>query len=228
MVFRDVFLLCGDAEIVFYPRIAYIQNLLLYSLFAPPYKKYNMKKVYIKVLVIYLNVVSMSKVEKKKPKEKEQESKWFMPSVWGSKLTLLNERITKLKEDYIPEKKGKNFADVTLNILAETIKMIDAYFEPRPPRVLEDAFNYALSRKYKGTYLALMDSENHLVRAMILNKGEIMDKIPEFHLEDRDVELKMKAKYIVVPLLDMEKVIPKRVENAIPFACDKKEITRYK
>ena len=171
----------------------------------------------------------MSSKEKKpmKAKETEAEITYAMPSKWGSNFAMVRERIEKLKADYITEKRGKNYADGTIKILNDLFDMINNYFKPKPPRTLQDAYDYALSRNYEGTYMALMNDKNQLVKALILNKGEIMDKIPEFHFEDKELEIKMKAHLLIIPSMNLQKSVPKSVVKAIPFASDRKTIRKY-
>ena len=159
-----------------------------------------------------------------------QEVDWkslTMPSKWSTAFAIIHERIIKIQTELIAEKRGKNFAEQTAKMLRELVIDIEDTFKPKPPRTLEDATHYALTRKFKGTYMALLDEKGNLVKALIVAKGQVMKDIPEFHFEDREISVTMKARYLTIPTLKIEKNIPKRVAKAIPFACDQKKILTY-
>ena len=150
-----------------------------------------------------------------------------MPSKWSTAFAVIHERIITMKTEHIAEKRGKNFAEQTAKILCELVNDVEDFFKPKAPRTLEDAQHYALTRKFKGTYMALLDEKGNLVKALIVAKGQVMKDIPEFHFEDREISVTMKARYLTIPTLKIEKNIPKRVAKAIPFACDQKKILTY-
>ena len=150
-----------------------------------------------------------------------------MPSKWSTAFAVIHERIIKIQTELIAEKRGKNFAEQTAKMLRELVMDIEKTFEPKAPRTLEDAQHYAMTRKFKGTYMALLDEKGNLVKALILAKGQIIKDIPKFHFEDREISVTMTARYLTIPSLKLEKNIPKRVAKAVPFACDQKKILSY-
>ena len=162
--------------------------------------------------------------------EKNQDVDWknlTMPSKWATTFEVIHGRIFRIETEFIADKRGKNFAEQTAKILCELVNEVEDFFKPKPPRTLEDAQHYALTRKFKGTYMALLDEKGNLVKALIVAKGQIIKNIPEFHFEDREISVTMKARYLTIPSLKLEKSIPKRVMKGIPFACDQKKILTY-
>ena len=153
--------------------------------------------------------------------------KLTMPSAWATAFAVIHERIEKIQTEYIPMKAGKNYAEQTAKMLGKLVMDIEDAYRIRPPRTLEDAKHYALTRKFKGTYMALLDEKGNLVKALIVEKGTVLKEMPEFTFEDREISVTMKAKYLIIPTMNIEKSIPRKVIKAIPFACDKKKILTY-
>jgi hypothetical protein len=154
-------------------------------------------------------------------------NKLTMPSAWGSAFAVIVERVQKLHDDYITDKRGLNYAEQTVKMLKELVTDIENEFKPKAPRTLKDAQHYALTRNFKGTYMALLDEKGNLVKALIVEKGTVLKEMPTFTFEDREVTVTMKAKYLVIPNMNIEKSIPRKVVKAIPFACDQKKILNY-
>jgi len=150
-----------------------------------------------------------------------------MPSAWATAFSVIHERIEDLELTYIAEKRGKNFAQQTAKMLRELILDIEDTFKTKPPRTFDDATHYALTRKFKGTYMALLDEHGHLVKALIVEKGSVMKTMPEWTFEEREISVTMKAKFLTIPSLKLEKSIPRKVTKAIPFGCDQKKILTY-
>jgi hypothetical protein len=163
--------------------------------------------------------------------EKEKEAiDWnelHIPSAILKNFFIISERIQKLQSDYIEDKRGKNFAQQTLNILHKLVLTLDEMFKPKPPKTIEDAYMYAQTRKFVGTYLALLDDEKHLLKTVILAKGKILDKVPEFKTMEKEIQVKLKQYLLSIPELDFEKPIPKKTYEIVPFAFDKKQIIQY-
>jgi hypothetical protein len=150
-----------------------------------------------------------------------------MPSAWATAFTVIHERIEKLTTEDIPDKRGKNYAEQTAKMLRELVLDIEDMFKTKPPRTFDDATHYALSRKFKGTYMALLDEQGHLVKALIIERGQVLKTMPEWKFEDREISVTMKAKFLTIESMKLEKSIPRKVTKAIPFGCDQKKILTY-
>lgn len=150
-----------------------------------------------------------------------------MPSAWATAFTMIHERIEKITTEDIPEKRGKNYAEQTAKMVRELILDIEDMFKTKPPRTFDDATHYALSRKFKGTYMALLDEQGHLVKALIIEKGQVLKTIPEWAFDEREISVTMKAKFLTIPSMSISKSIPRKVIKAIPFGCDQKKILTY-
>lgn len=149
-----------------------------------------------------------------------------IPSVWASKLQIIAERLDKTSE-HIEGQRNKNFHENTIKQFAELVKAMDDAYKPKPPKTIQDAYEYGKSRKYKGTFLALLDEEGKLVKTVIVKKGEVLPVPPAFSIEDTEVNVKMTQHVIKIPELDIERVIPKRAVKAVPFGSDKEQIIGY-
>lgn len=172
----------------------------------------------------------LENVKKADEKVKTEEKKGFMPNAWGSRFDVLKQRLAKIKEEYIEAKAGQNYAEQTVKLLNELYTMVDDAFKPHAPRTLKDAHAYALTRKFKATYFALMDEKGNLLKALIIKKGEILDTIPEWKIEDREIQVKMNARLLLMPSLEIERNIPYKTDNIVAFACNPKDakIQSYK
>jgi len=146
-----------------------------------------------------------------------------IPSKWKKYLTELTERLERIKDEFVETKKGKRYCETTLKLLSEFTNAIIEKFTPKPPRTLQDGFSYALSRSWVGTYLALLDDKDHLIKTVLLRKNEILDHIPEFKVIEKEITIPMKARFLTIPELNIEKPIPKSVAKIKPFACNPEE-----
>jgi hypothetical protein len=180
----------------------------------------------------------MKKKESDKPKREEKESKeetvafpdfstlTFAPSKYITSLSHIALRVAKSR-DKAESQSEKNFLNKTVGLVYELAKRMNTDFEPRPPKTMQSAYDYALSRSYDGTFLALLDEEGHLVKTVILAKNRLAE-LPEYSMIDREVPMTMKARFIAIPSLNIERPIPKRAIKAVAFASDRKQIYSYK
>lgn len=145
----------------------------------------------------------------------------YMPSTWITKATIINERINKLGE-FIEAKSGKNYLEQTMKLFQELLEAMEKEYTPAPARTLEDGYEYARTRSFKGTYFALLDEKEHLIKALILKKGEILKEIPPYSMEEKVITVYMTAKILLIPSLQVEKSIPRKIAKITPFACDPK------
>jgi len=178
------------------------------------------------------------KKEKKKseaPKQKVEESKeeknffatlTYAPSKYLTALNHIALRLARSVED-AETQSAKNYLETTQKLVCEFANRLNKDYEPQPPKTLEDAYNYALSRPYEGTFLALLDVDNHLVKTVILSKKRL-GNLPEYTITSRTVEMKMEARFISIPDLSIERPIPKRAVKVVPFSSDKNQVFSYK
>jgi len=149
-----------------------------------------------------------------------------LPSAWATQLEVIAERLDHLNE-YIESQRGKSYLKETEKTFGELVNKINEAFMPKPARTMKDAEAYALSRKFKGTYLALMTEKDILVKVVILAKGQLLNTVPKYEFTEKDVEVTMHQKVLQIPELDFERPVPKVVVKAVPFACDREKIVGY-
>ena len=152
-----------------------------------------------------------------------------MPMAWATKLALITKRVEKTRDEYVKNDRAKNFQNMTLKIINELMLSIEKAYRPAPPKTIVSSQKYALSRKFSGTYVALLDKDGNLVKTVIIAK-EVLSELPEYVIQDREIQVTMTARVLRIPQLTMqkkgetvefEKNIPKRTEKIVPFACDR-------
>jgi hypothetical protein len=134
-------------------------------------------------------------------------------------------------------KSEKNFLEKTATEIRLFAEKLNEDFKPAPQKDIQDAFNYALSRKFEATYIALLDENENLVKVLILER-KIWSERPTIEINERSMTVAMKAKFLTIAQepefgktdanLDGGKAIPKRVMSAVPFACNRDKILEYK
>lgn len=149
-----------------------------------------------------------------------------IPSAWTSKFQVIAERLDKTSE-VITGARDKNFHLNTVKMFRELVLSMEEAYKPTPAKTLDDSYNYAKSRKYKGTFMALLDADGNLVKTVIVKKGSVLPAFPKYSIEDNEIEVKMTQHLLKIPELDIERVIPKRVVIVIPFGSDKEKIIGY-
>lgn len=155
--------------------------------------------------------------------------KWtelHIPSVWASKFQIIAERLDKVCES-IEGARDKKYCEHTIKLYRELVLNMEEAYKPRPPKTLQDSYDYAKSRKYKGTFMALLDADGNLVKTVIVKRGSILPAIPEYTIEDTKIQVEMTQHLLKIPDLDIERVIPKRAVKVIPFGSDKEKIIGY-
>jgi len=159
-----------------------------------------------------------------------------LPDKYANALWKIRQRLVKAV-DKVKAQGAKNYLEKTISEVEAFAEKLNADFTPAPPKHLEDAYTYALSRKYAGTYLALLDAEEQLVKVIIVEKGEILGQLPPITLEEKPVTVEMNAKFVFIEGTDFGKTdknpdggraVSKRVVKAVPFGCDKDKIFAYK
>jgi hypothetical protein len=150
----------------------------------------------------------------------------FAPSKYITALNHIAMRVNRAIEKASKDSE-KNYHKKTMQLVEQLALKMNEDFAPKPPKVIDDAYNYALSRSYEGTFLALLDSEGNLVKTVIVAKKRLSD-LPEFSITEEVVPMEMKAKFINIPEFDIKRNIPKKVASVVPFSSDKKQVYAYK
>lgn len=90
--------------------------------------------------------------------------------------------------------------------------------EPKPPRKLSDAYTWAMRRA--GTYVALLDAENNLLRTVRVSEQVVKEFT--YSTEEKEISVTMKSTVLIVPELGFEKPVPKKTAAAQAFAVPEK------
>lgn len=93
--------------------------------------------------------------------------------------------------------------------------------EPKEPRTLDDAYRYGLRKV--GTYVALIDDDEHLVRTVRVSEKQLKEA-PAVAFDTKEISVKMKQYLLVIPSLNIEKPVPKTAIGYKAFTSDKEEI----
>lgn len=175
----------------------------------------------------------MPKKKAESPKQKEESKPSydfttlsFAPTKYMTALAHIYLRVERSQQKATSQSE-KNFQAKTLDLVKQLAEKLNADYEPKPPKTIESAYEYALSRKYEGTFLALLDEEGNLVKTVIVAKKRLSE-LPEFSIIERELQMTMNARYISVPELKIERAIPKRVSKVVPFSSDTKQVYQYR
>lgn len=180
--------------------------------------------------------------EQNKPKEEEKTERLDfatlkeMPNKYSLALWKIRERLIKAVEK-ATMKGVKNFLEKTITDVEEFAVKLNDDFKPAPLKTINDAYDYAKSRKFSATYLALLDEKDNLVKVLIIEKNEIWKTIPTVKIEDRAVQVEMNARFVTIAGTDFGvtdnnpqggKSVSKRVVKVVPFSTDLEKIFAYK
>jgi len=159
-----------------------------------------------------------------------------LPDKYANALWKIRERLVKAL-DKVKSQAAKNYLEKTVFEVESFAEKLNADFTPAPPKHLDDAHKYALTRKYSGTYLALLDADDNLVKVLIVEKDEMLDKMPPIKLVEKPVKVEMNSKFVFIEGSDFGKTdknpdggraVSKRVVKAVPFCCNKDKVFEYK
>ena len=132
----------------------------------------------------------------------------------------------------------QNYLANTAEKLYDYAVKLDAGYIPPPPKTIQDAYTYASSRKFSATWLALLDKNQHLVKVVLVAKGEIWDEIGEIKFVEGVQEVEMKTKKVLIVGSDFGvtdenkdggKSVPQKVVEAVQFAynLDNETVVKY-
>jgi hypothetical protein len=154
-------------------------------------------------------------------------------------LTAFSKILNRLAEASTKSKqKGlSNYIDNTAEMLVELAEKVNDAYVPAPPKHLEDAYAYAKSRKYEGTYIALLDGSGQLVKVVIVAKNEVWASMPPLILAERPVTVEMTGKYLMLEGTEFGvtesnkaggKAVSRKAVKAVPFSSNRDKVFEYK
>lgn len=159
----------------------------------------------------------------------------YAPSTFITQLSNLHNRLMKILEKET-SKSLENQIRHTVELLDLFAGKLDKSFAPVPPKKLQDAYDWALSRNHEGTYIALIDEAGNLIKTLTVDKSKMLSEMPKITTIDRDTVVTMSGRYLLIEGLTMdtpdgdkpfEKAIPKRVSKTIAFSSNKEKIFSY-
>lgn len=120
----------------------------------------------------------------------------------------------------------KNYLAKTANKLYDYAVKLDEDYTPPPPKTIDDALAWALSRNKDGTFLALMDKDGRLVKTMKIS-DQIEQDLGEVTFKEGATTVEMKTKLVIVGGFAISEVtaenpeggksVPQKVVKAVPF-----------
>lgn len=178
------------------------------------------------------NEIEENNQEPQESEEKSWKDLTALPDVLAVNLFRIFKRVEKSMND-AEGKAQKNYLQGTMKEIRQFAEKLNEKYTPPPPRTIQDALEYAKSRKFTGTYVALLDEDEHLVKVLIVEKGEVWSEMPTLKLEERIATVNMSSQYLVIEGSDFGvtetnkaggKIVPKKAVKAVAFAYNGEKI----
>lgn len=144
-----------------------------------------------------------------------------------SMLTQIENIIKRLDEvlnaDEIGKREIRKLGTIRDNLFDLQQRMIQEA-TPQEPKTIDYAIEWIKAHKAEGTYLALMDAENYLIRTIRISEA-ILGKM-EVRIERTPVTVALKKIELVIPELDLRKQISAKVENFVQITKEGEEVNQ--
>lgn len=128
--------------------------------------------------------------------------------------------------------KRKKLGKRELNKLTKCMEILEAFkivvvkdITPKPPKTLEDAIAWLQRKKQDGTYIAILDTDGHLIRTTLAAKEQIIEPLL-VQLATTPITLQMQKIIMRIPTIGFEKTIPKKATSFIQLVKNGIQIER--